>query len=134
MEDELCLEFARASQLTVFNPTKFNLYIGVGGGLYTKERLVAHVCIGEIEGTPEFLHDITHYDYIQLDSDYGLDVSTVTPRSILSWIRGEYFTDAQPNCVVHMEVDEKNHTSRFFLWTTQRIDIDQELVYRISST
>lgn len=134
MEDDLCLEFARASQLTLHNPTNYNLYLGIGGGVFANERILSGACIGEVEGTPEFLHDMTHYDYIQLDSDYALDVTTVVSRSILTWIRGEYFIDAHPNCEVRMEVDESTHTSRFYVWTTQRIDINEELVYRIPTT
>lgn len=133
MEEDLCLEFAR-TQLSFHNPTSFSFYLGVGGGLFSKDRIYTNTCIGEIQGTPEFLHDMTHFDYIQIDQEYALDVTTVVPRSILTWIRGEYFTQSQPNCEIRVEVNEHTRESRFYVWSFHRIDVDEELVYRIPTS
>lgn len=131
MEDELCLEFARASRIDVFNPTGYSLYIGDGGGVFTYERIYANTMLGELKGTPEFVFDITHFDYIILDSDYVLDVSKNQPRSILTWVRCDYNTSNASNCIVRTEVDEIKRETVVTLWTTRRIDVGEELVYRV---
>lgn len=127
--EELCADFARSTQLQVYNSTPFQLYLGVGGGVFAGERFLAYTCIGEIVGLPAYIWDLDHHDYLIVDDEYVLDVSLLSPRSILTWMREENQTDSLSNCVIRMEVNEKTQESRFFLWTTKRIDVDEELVY-----
>lgn len=124
MMDELCANFKR---LGVYNPTAFHLYVGAGGGVFTGQQLLAHTCIGELEGAPAFLQDIDHEEYFEVDDEYVLDVSSNDPRSILTFVR-QY--EDMANCAIQMDVNESTRETRFFLWTTKRIDVDEELVCR----
>jgi hypothetical protein len=89
--------------------------------------------VGELHGTPEYIQHVTHGDYVILSDNVVLDVSTVSPRSILTWIRSEYDAGKVGNCVIRMEVNEETHESRFYVWTTERVDEGDELVYIVSS-
>jgi hypothetical protein len=87
--------------------------------------------VGELRGTPEYIQNVPHGDYVVLHDDLVLDMSTASPRSILTWIRSEYDAEKVGNCVIRMEVNEETHESRFYVWTTERVDEGDELVYII---
>lgn len=135
MTDELCAEFTRATQLRVYNPTLFDLFIGDGGGVFSSQQIYKYTFIGELHGTPEYLSNVTHNDYLILDDVFVLDVSinvaTTSQRSILTWIRNECETDSPCNCIIRTEVNESTCESKFTLWSTERIDEGDELVYAI---
>ena len=127
--EELCSDFARSTQLQIHNPTSFQLYLNVGGGVFSSQQLFAHTCIGEIEGVPMYIWDVDHNDYMIVDDEFVVDVSQTCPRSILTWVRDENQSDAVANCVIRMDVNETTRETRFFLWTTARLDEGDELVY-----
>lgn len=129
MENELCMQLNRALALSWYNPTQYDMSIAPNGGVYTRTQILSRTLIGELTGTPAFEFDMTHFDYITIDEDYVLDVSTVQPRSILTWVRSTYDSNKPPNCEVRMHVDEDTHETRVTLWSIERIDIDEELVY-----
>lgn len=131
MMEALCEEFARATQLRVYNPTAFDLYINIGGGVFSNQQIYAYTFIGEIEGECQYIWDVTHHDYIIVGDEFVLDASQLSPRPILTWVREENQTESMSNCVIRMEVNETTGVTKFFLWTTRRIDVGEELVYTV---
>ncbi len=130
-ENELCEVFARATQLRVYNPTSFDLYIGVGGGVFSNQQIYAYTFLGELQGECEYIWDVTHYDYLIVGEEFVLDASKLSPRPILTWVREENQSDNFANCVIRMEVNERTGETKFFLWSTKRIDVGEELVYTV---
>lgn len=131
MENELCEAFNRSTQLRVYNPTTFDLYIGVGGGVFSNQQIFAYTYIGELEGECEYIWDITHFDYLIVGDEFVLDPSKLSPRPVLTWMREENQSDIHANCVIRMEVNETSGETKFYVWTIRRIDIGEELVYTI---
>lgn len=129
--EQLCVDFARSTQLQVYNPTSFHLYIGGEQGVHAGQKIAAYTCIGELEGEPMYIWDIGHQDYIIVGDEFVLDVSQLSPRPILSWLREENQTDKFNNCVIRTVVDERTGDTRFFLWTTCPIQEDDELIYSV---
>lgn len=130
--DELCSKFTHATRLNrYYDPTPYQLYMGTWGGVHTSHPLYKYTLVGELHGTPEYSLNITHGDYVILRDGLVLDVSTVSPRSILSWIRSMYDANKDGNCIIRMEVNEKTRETRYFVWTTERVDEGDELVYII---
>lgn len=130
--DELCSKFTNAARLHhYFDPTPYQLYMGTWGGVHTSQSMYKYTFVGELLGTPEYIDYVTHEDYVVLEDNLVLDVSTVSPRSILTWIRNEYDAEKVGNCVIRTEVNEATRESRFYVWTTERVDEGDELVYML---
>lgn len=129
--DQLCADFVRATQLRVYNPTNFHLHIGPEGGVVADQKIPAYTCIGEIQGDPMYIWDMSHQDYIIVGEEFVLDVSKLTPRPILSWLREENQTDMVNNCVINTEFNHATGEHKFFLFTTAPINEGDELVYSV---
>lgn len=129
--DDLCDNFKRATQLHVYNPTPFPLYLGVGGGVFTNAAIPAYTCIGRLDGEAQYIWDMHHQEYIIVGDEFVLDASKLCPRPALTWIREENQTDAMNNCVIRMEVNDETGETFFFVWTTRPLNIGDELVYTV---
>lgn len=133
MLEELIADFNRATVLHWYNPTPFHLSVQNGGGVITHSFIPKNTTIGEIEGEPMYIWDMTHYEYIIVGDEYVLDVSKQSPRSILSYIREENQTDLPNNCTIITTNDYNTGNTRFFLQSIRDIQIDEELVYFVPS-
>lgn len=131
MENELCEAFNRGTQLQIYNPTPFDLYLGIGGGVFSNQQIYSYTYIGELEGECVYIWDMPHYDYLIVGDEFVLDPSQLSPRPILTWMREENQSDNIANCVIRMEVNDHTGETKFFVWTTRRIDIGEELVYTV---
>ena len=133
-EDELCTQFRNATKLRskndYYDPTTFQLYLGDDGGVFSSQQIYKNTFIGEIYGVPEYAHIITHEEYIIISDGFVLDTSIIPlPRSILTCLRCEWESEKTGNCIIRMEINEETHESRFYAWTTERIDEGEEIVY-----
>lgn len=129
--DQLCADFVRSTQLRVYNPTPFHLYLGNDGGVFSDQSIPSYTCIGEIHGEPMYIWDMSHQDYIIVGEEFVLDVSKLVPRPILSWLREDNQSDMMSNCVINTEFDYNTGDYRFFLFTTAPINEGDELVYSV---
>lgn len=130
--DELCTKFTKAASLlhNYYDPTPFQLYIGEYGGVFSSQQILKYILIGELHGVPEYAHVIEHDEYITIRDGLVLDLSVIpSPRSILTCMRSEWEADKAGNCMIRMEVNEETHESRFYVWTTERVDEKEELIY-----
>lgn len=129
--EQLCVDFERSTQLHVYNPTPFHLYIGPDRGVHAGQKIPAYTCIGELLGEPTYIWDMTHQDYIIVGDEFVLDVSKLCPRPILSWLREENQCDMFNNCIIKTTMNEQTGDPRFFLFTIAPINEDDELIYSV---
>lgn len=130
--DQLCADFVRSTQLRVYNPTPFHLHIGPdGSGVIAGQNIPAYTCVGEIEGEPMYIWDMTHQDYVIVGEEFVLDVSKLSPRPILAWLREENQTDMMNNCVINTEFNQSTGEHKFYLFTTVPVNEGDELVYSV---
>lgn len=125
------MDFERATHIRIYNPTPFHLYIGPERGVHAGQKIPAYTCIGEIEGEPTYIWDMSHQDYIIVGDEFVLDVSKLLPRPILSWLREENQTDMFNNCMIQTEHNEHTGETRFLLYTTRPIEDGDELIYTV---
>lgn len=124
--DQLTDLFSKGAILTVRNYTGRCLYLQEGG-VYTGEYLQKNTVIGDIQGDPAYLWDVSHRDFLFVDHDLVLDVHRFK-HNILSYIREENETSHVSNCFLQMDVDPLGN-ERFYLVTKTPIMPHQELVY-----
>lgn len=127
--DDLIEDFSRSLTLSVYDPTPFSL-IYQYKSVYTYSYINKGTIIGEIVGKPAYIWEIDHSDYIIIDQDYVLDVSSSCNgrRSVLTLVREENDSNNAANCTI---VSTTEDTPRFFLQATTNITPDTELVYYV---
>lgn len=103
-------------------------------------RVVAHqdipqgACIGEVFGTPCYIWDVGHAEYMFIDDDMVVDVSKEVPRQVLSLVRDDNQSECPCNCeisVMHSPSEDPPCDIRFFLVAVRAIHAGDELVYDV---
>jgi hypothetical protein len=128
--DGLIAQFSRSTTLHFYNPTQFELEF-YNEGVHTHNRIPADTVVGEIEGDPAYIWDISHNDYIIVGEDFVLDCSKLTPRPILTMVREENSTNEYANCMIVSVVNERTGYTKFFLKTIADVWEGTELVYTV---
>ncbi len=129
--EQLIADFNRSTVLQWYNPTFFHLDLQPQGGVITESRIPANTRIGELEGEPMYIWDMTHNDYIIVGDEFVLDISKQHPRSILNYVREENQSGNPNNCVVVTVCNHETGETRFFLDSIYNIEPGQELVYAV---
>lgn len=106
-------------------------YDGETRSVYSMEHIPRDTCIGFLEGSPMYIWDISHSEYIFVEEDLVLDMSEVSPRSILSFMHCEDETDNEANCVVVVDHNHVTCETRFFVKTICDIYPGHEVVYSV---
>jgi hypothetical protein len=128
--DDLIEDFNRAACVSVFNQTRYDLYLE-NGGVFTGSYIPANVCIGQIHGDPMYIWDIDHREFIIISDDFVLDVSKMSPRPILTWIREDNQTYHEANCSIEVRQCELTCQTEIYLYSQKMIYPGDELVYKI---
>jgi hypothetical protein len=134
--DDIIEVFHRATTLTTYNPSSYNIEM-YQGSLFTTTYIPKDTCLGEIHGDHEYTWDISFEDvqtkYLILTEDFALDVSKERPRNILSYIR--YCTEGlTPTTEANCQFIITNYTNgdiRVFLYTMKDIQPNEELLYEV---
>lgn len=126
MVDDLTEYFANSTVLSLHNPSQYRLYLN-NGGLYTADAITTEQIIGEIRGSPCYIWEINHNEYIIMDDELVVDIRN-HKTNIMSYVREENMTNHPSNCYIRMFVQLNGHT-QFFLISKAIIMPDQELVY-----
>lgn len=125
--EQLIASFNRAVSISTSTPIQLVLE---DGGVVTYSPISRGTVIGEVYGTPAYIWELDHSDYIIIDQDYVLDTSTLpSPRSILTMVREENNTHNMGNCTINTVTFAEGH--RFFMQATSDIMPGSELVYYI---
>lgn len=126
MVNELAEFFANSTVLSLHNPSQYRLYLN-NGGVYTSDAIPTEQVIGEISGSPCYIWEINHNEYIIMDDELVVDIRNYK-TNIMSYVREENMTTHPSNCYIRMFVQRNGHT-QFFLISKTTIMPDQELVY-----
>lgn len=132
--ESLIADFGRCNSITWKNDSVFDIeYNPVEKGVYTKERIGAGSCLGEIFGIPTYLWDVSHDQYMFIDEDMVLDVSMNIPRTVLTLLRDENQCAIAGNCTIVVQQDHDRAVTHFFIITITEIDAGEEIVYIVPS-
>lgn len=128
--DMLIATFHRSVAVDHENGSPFLLAISECGGVIAHEHIPVGSCIGELAGTPCYIWDIHHTEYIIVGEDMVLDLAH-TRRTVLSFVREENETSSPCNCRVAIESDVHMSKHRCFVYALRAIQPGEELVYAV---
>ena len=126
--DDLILSFQRGTTLTFYNPTPYDLFVH-DGCVYSNQWIARNTRLGELHGTPCYIWDMTHHDYMIVHDEMVLDVSENCPRSILTYVHEENQSSNPANCVVTIETCDVTGKNMIFLDALRNIQPLEEVVY-----
>lgn len=124
--DQLIASFQRGASISFANQTGFDLDWVPGQGVWTKQGIHAGTCLGMLEGVVRDIWDVKHSEYMFVDAERVLDVSSSTsPRNILTLLRDDNESKHSPNCYVVV------FGSNCFLYVATDVAAGSELVYDV---
>ena len=110
----------------------YNLeYDPESGRVISATTVLKGAVLGALYGTPRYIWEVNHSEYIFVDEDLIVDVSHEVPRQILSLMRDDNQSDQPSNCEVRVEhLEDIMH---FSVVATRNICPGDELVYAVQS-
>lgn len=124
--DEFTEVFNNSVLISIHNSSPYHLCVQQGA-LYSMEYIGENIVIGELQGTPCYIWEINHNEYIIVDDELVLNIQQYK-TSMLSHIREENMSSNPSNCYIRMVI-KKDGGAHFHLITKRPVLPGQELVY-----
>lgn len=124
--DELIDSFSKSVLINLYNPSPYQLYVK-DGALYTEVYIPPNHVLGELSGTPSYIWEMKHNDYIIVDDELVLNIEN-TKHNMLHFVQEENCSRNISNSRIWMQLS-KDGDKNFYLLSKNEIFPHQEIVY-----